>query len=120
MTPTPDRYREIQQALADRGYFKGEVNGAWGADSVDALKRFEADNHLTADGKLQAHALIDLGLGRPGAVTPPAVAVPSAAPPPSAVPAPVTIQSSKAPQPEQPAPPEVGPVTSASAPGGTQ
>ncbi len=28
--PTPERYTEIQQALAAKGYFKGEPNGHWG------------------------------------------------------------------------------------------
>ncbi len=61
--PDPDRYQEIQKALADRGYFKGEVNGQWGGDSVDALKRFQADQKLGDDGKISALTLIGLGLG---------------------------------------------------------
>lgn len=61
--PDPERYREIQQALADRGYFKGEVNGQWGDDSVDALKRFQADQKLDNDGKINSLTLIGLGLG---------------------------------------------------------
>jgi murein L,D-transpeptidase YcbB/YkuD len=61
--PTPARYREIQQAMADRGYFKGPVNGEWGPDSVDALKRFQAGQNLTPDGKLGSLSLIALGLG---------------------------------------------------------
>src|SRR5579884_112988 len=44
--PSPDRYKEIQQALADKGYYKGPVNGEWDADSVDALKRFQTDQKL--------------------------------------------------------------------------
>ncbi len=61
--PDPDRLREIQKAMADKGYFKGEVNGVWNADSVEALKRFQADRNLTADGKISALSLIGLGLG---------------------------------------------------------
>ena len=61
--PTADRYKEIQQALAERGYYHGEVNGAWGPDSTDALKRFQTDQHLDADGKLDSLSLIGLGLG---------------------------------------------------------
>ena len=61
--PTPDRYREIQQALADKGYFHGTPDGDWGAESVDALKRFQADQNLDADGKIGALSLIALGLG---------------------------------------------------------
>jgi peptidoglycan hydrolase-like protein with peptidoglycan-binding domain len=61
--PDPQRYQEIQKALADRGYFKGAVNGQWGDDSVDALKRFQADQKLSADGKINSLSLIGLGLG---------------------------------------------------------
>jgi Putative peptidoglycan binding domain len=61
--PDPERYQQIQQALADRGYFKGEVNGQWGDDSVDALKRFQADQKLDNDGKINSLTLIGLGLG---------------------------------------------------------
>lgn len=61
--PTPERYREIQQALADKGYGAGEVDGTWGTEWVDALKRFQADQKLTVDGKLGSLSLIALGLG---------------------------------------------------------
>lgn len=61
--PTPDRYREIQQALADRGYLKAEPNGVWGQDSTEALKRFQEDQNLKPTGKLDSLSLITLGLG---------------------------------------------------------
>jgi hypothetical protein len=61
--PTPDRYKEIQQALAERGYFSGAVDGQWGADSVDALKRFQMEHNAGDDGKINSLSLIQLGLG---------------------------------------------------------
>jgi hypothetical protein len=61
--PTPERYQEIQQALAKKGYFQEEANGQWGASSVDALKRFQTDQNLTPDGKINSLSLIALGLG---------------------------------------------------------
>ena len=61
--PTEDRYKEIQQALATKGYLQGQPSGAWGPESVEALKRFQADQNLTADGKLNALSLIAMGLG---------------------------------------------------------
>ncbi len=61
--PSPDRYREIQQALIQRGYLQGEPTGVWGSDSVEALKRFQQDQNLQASGKLNALSLISLGLG---------------------------------------------------------
>lgn len=90
--PTPDRYREIQQALVSKGYLQGEPTGQWGADSTDALKRFQADQNLMPDGKINSLSLIALGLG-PKRLTaksesaPPAGALPpSSAPPPSGAP----------------------------------
>lgn len=61
--PDPERYQTIQKALADRGYFKGDPNGTWGDDSVDALRRFQADQKIDNDGKIDALSLIALGLG---------------------------------------------------------
>jgi Putative peptidoglycan binding domain len=72
--PDPNRYQEIQKALQERGYFKGEPNGEWKDDSSDALKRFQADQKLPNDGKVNALTLIGLGLGPKhdsGPITPP-------------------------------------------------
>ena len=54
---------EIQQALADKGYYEGPVNGTWNADSLDALKRFQREQNLSPNGKLDALTIIALGLG---------------------------------------------------------
>ncbi len=61
--PAPERYKEIQQALADKGYYKGEVNGAWGPESVEALRNYQREQKLEGDGKLTSLSLIGLGLG---------------------------------------------------------
>lgn len=61
--PTQERYTEIQQALAAKGYYSGPVNGMWGAESTAALKKFQQDQNLTPDGKLGALSIIALGLG---------------------------------------------------------
>ena len=61
--PEPTRYTEIQKALADRGYFKGDPNGVWGDDSSDAMRRFQADQKIDETGKIDARSLISLGLG---------------------------------------------------------
>jgi len=98
--PTPDRYREIQQALNDKGYFKGPVDGAWGPDSVEALKRFQRDQNLTEDGKIGALSLIALGLG-PQRTVHPASTPGSAASPNPEPPAP-TAEPSQEPQTSSP------------------
>jgi peptidoglycan hydrolase-like protein with peptidoglycan-binding domain len=61
--PTAERYKEIQQALASKGYLKSEPSGVWDADSVAAMRQFQTDRKLDPSGKLTAAALIDLGLG---------------------------------------------------------
>ena len=63
-TPTADRYREIQEALAARGYLSSEdANGTWGPSSTEALKRFQAEQSLESSGKIDSLSLIALGLG---------------------------------------------------------
>lgn len=61
--PTAERYKEIQQALADKGFYTGPVNGEWGSESVTALKNFQEASNIAADGKLGSLSLIALGLG---------------------------------------------------------
>jgi hypothetical protein len=61
--PTPERYREIQQALIERGYLQGDPTGQWSNDSAEALRRFQQDQNLEATGKLDSLSLIALGLG---------------------------------------------------------
>ncbi len=98
--PDEDRYREIQKALAERGFYKGEVNGQWTPDSVDALKRFQADQKLEADGRINSHSLIGLGLG-PKHDGSTASSVPAAAMTPAD--APPTPESGAFPDPDRPA-----------------
>lgn len=62
-TPTPERYKEIQQALASKGYLEGVPDGVWSQQSVDALKRFQQDQNLDPSGKITSLSLIALGLG---------------------------------------------------------
>jgi len=61
--PTAERIVEIQRALADKGYLLGDLDGKWDARTIEALRRFQADQSLTADGKLSSMSLIALGLG---------------------------------------------------------
>ena len=64
MSPTPDRYREIQGALASKGYLKPEdATGTWNQTSADAMKKFQAEQNLESSGKIDSLSLIALGLG---------------------------------------------------------
>ena len=62
--PAPERYKEIQQALAGKGYLEPNTpTGVWGTSSVAALKRFQEDQNLAPSGKIDSLSLIALGLG---------------------------------------------------------
>ena len=64
LAPTPQRYKEIQQALAAKGYLKPEdATGKWDDNSVEALKKFQAEQNLDVTGKINSLSLIALGLG---------------------------------------------------------
>lgn len=89
--PTPERYKEIQQALASKGFLQGEATGEWGPDSVDALKRFQESQNLTADGKIGSLSLIALGLG-PKRLTAKSDAAPQPSVPPAAAQTPAPVQ----------------------------
>ena len=95
--PTPDRYKEIQQALADKGYFGGPVDGNWGPSSTDALKRFQHDQNLVEDGKVGSLSLIALGLGPKRGTAAAPDSAPKAAPP---------AEAPAEPSPSQASPPE--------------
>jgi hypothetical protein len=81
LAPTPQRYKEIQDALAAKGYLKPEdASGTWNQASADALKKFQAGQNLDSTGKINSLSLIALGLGpkretavpKPPAESPPA------------------------------------------------
>jgi len=83
--PTPERYKEIQQALLSKGYLQGEPSGSWNQESVDALRRFQQDQNINASGKIDSLSLIALGLGpKRGAAPPPAPEAKPDAPAPDA------------------------------------
>ena len=42
--------RQIQTALKKAGYYKGEIDGAIGELTLEAVGKFQADNNLTIDG----------------------------------------------------------------------
>jgi peptidoglycan hydrolase-like protein with peptidoglycan-binding domain len=80
MTPTPERYKEIQAALVEKGFSQQVPDGVWTPEWADALKRFQQDRNLEPTGELNSLSLITLGLGpKRGAET-------AAPPPPSAPP----------------------------------
>lgn len=62
--PSPERYKEIQDALVAKGYLKPEdTGGGWNQNSTDGLKRFQGEQNLDASGRINSLSLIALGLG---------------------------------------------------------
>jgi len=81
--PDDERTREIQRALAAKGY-PVDASGVWGPQSIEALKKFQDDqniNNMSGRGKLDSLTLIALGLGPrrepPSASPSPAAQVPT-------------------------------------------
>jgi peptidoglycan hydrolase-like protein with peptidoglycan-binding domain len=77
LAPSPDRYREIQQALATKGYLQPEqATGTWDQNSTEALKRFQMEQNLEPSGKINSLSLIALGLGPKHDAMPTQIAAP--------------------------------------------
>jgi hypothetical protein len=92
--PTADRISEIQSALARGGYYQGDPNGKWDANTIAAMQKFQSSHGIEPSGKLDAPTLQKLGLGSaiagvsaPKAVTQPTCcSASSSSPGPSAIP----------------------------------
>jgi len=61
--PTPERIREIQEALAKDGAYSGAPTGKWDAATSEAMRQFQVAHGLNPTGKLEARSLQKLGLG---------------------------------------------------------
>ncbi len=54
--------RDVQAALATRGYYQGPRDGVFGAGSQDALRRYQTENGVTPTGTINSDTLKALGL----------------------------------------------------------
>lgn len=55
---------EIQKKLSQKGYYSADVDGIYGSRTTAAVKRFQSDNGLTADGICGDQTLAALGIQR--------------------------------------------------------
>ncbi len=62
MAQSHSRMQEVQQALKDKGFDPGAVDGVNGPATRTAIKKFQAQNNLTADGRLGPKTLDALGV----------------------------------------------------------
>ena len=58
-----ERTHQIQQALIQKGYLKGEPSDKWDSSTEAALRKFQADNGWQNKTVPDSRALIKLGLG---------------------------------------------------------
>jgi peptidoglycan hydrolase-like protein with peptidoglycan-binding domain len=56
--------RQIQQALNERGYDVGEVDGLWGESTQQAAENFQRANGLEPNGRLDVNLLSELQLAQ--------------------------------------------------------
>jgi len=61
---TSPTVRMAQQALNDRGYNAGAIDGVWGPGTADAVRRFQQAQGLAPTGALDSQTLSALGVGR--------------------------------------------------------
>lgn len=61
-TTASDQVKTVQQALNDAGYDCGAADGLAGKKTVEAIKAFETDHGLTADGVIDEALLGALGI----------------------------------------------------------
>ncbi|MBQ6018805.1 MAG: spore cortex-lytic enzyme [Clostridia bacterium] len=58
-----DEVRKIQKKLADLGYYTGSVDGIYGSKTEKAVRAFQRNCGITADGIAGPKTLLYLGLG---------------------------------------------------------
>ena len=54
---------DVQSALADAGYYRGEIDGVIGNGTRNAIRRFQRDNGLPVTGRLDQRLLDALDVG---------------------------------------------------------
>jgi len=73
--------REVQQALSDRGFDPGPVDGRWGKKSINALKAFQKANGLANTGIVDDASTMKLFPGAEPALSPTTTEIEKVSPP---------------------------------------
>lgn len=60
---TGDEVKKVQNKLKELGYYKGSVDGIYGSNTQAAVKAFQRNCGITADGVAGPKTLLYLGLG---------------------------------------------------------
>lgn len=64
------RVRSLQQRLRALGYYRGEINGVFDADTKEAVMRFQQAQGLTVDGVVGPRTFAQLGNAQPASPRP--------------------------------------------------
>jgi len=59
---SPRKIREIQSALASRGFYKGQIDGIIGSQTMTTVNNYQASNNLPKDQYLNVKTLRSLGV----------------------------------------------------------
>jgi hypothetical protein len=60
-----DSVREAQQILKDKGFYSGSVDGIYGPLTRKAVRNYQKQQNLNADGRLGPQTLSSLGVQQP-------------------------------------------------------
>jgi hypothetical protein len=60
--PMDETVRNAQAALNTKGYDVGRVDGQWGPNTQNAVRRFQSENGLAQSGRLDSATLTALGI----------------------------------------------------------
>ena len=64
MHQDPDTVRAVQQALQEKGFDPGEINGIIGPETQEAIRSFQKANGLPVTGQLDAETSQQLGIAQ--------------------------------------------------------
>ena len=63
---TGEKVKQVQQRLKNWGYYKGSIDGIYGSGTVRAVRAFQQNNKLTADGIVGAATAAKIGISLSG------------------------------------------------------
>jgi peptidoglycan hydrolase-like protein with peptidoglycan-binding domain len=69
LAQSPDTVKGVQQALKDKGFDPGPIDGVNGPATHSALKKYQSRQNLTADGRIGPKTLDSLGVKEAGPKT---------------------------------------------------
>ncbi len=62
-TPNPDQIKKVQQALIDKGFYSGPVDGVMSKSTQEAIRTLQKSKNLDVSGNLDDKTARELGLG---------------------------------------------------------